>query len=41
MTLAFLSSYLAYRPTVEPEAFDVCPILLTRARRGPLDATAS
>jgi len=30
MTLAFLSSYLAYRPVVAPEAFDVCPVLLTQ-----------
>ena len=30
MTMAFLSSYMAYRPTVEPEAFNVCPILLTQ-----------
>ncbi|MDM0015319.1 alpha/beta fold hydrolase [Variovorax sp. J22P168] len=30
MTLAFLSSYLAYRPVSEPEAFDVCPVLLTQ-----------
>ncbi|MGB7981610.1 MAG: alpha/beta fold hydrolase [Candidatus Nanopelagicales bacterium] len=30
MTMTFLASYLAYRPTVEPEQFDVCPILLTQ-----------
>lgn len=30
MTLAFLSSYLAYRPVIQPEDFDVCPILLTQ-----------
>lgn len=30
MTMTFLSSYLAYRPGVEPEEFDVCPILLTQ-----------
>jgi alpha-beta hydrolase superfamily lysophospholipase len=30
MTLAFLSSYLKYVPVVPPEAFDVCPILLTQ-----------
>ncbi len=30
MTMAFLSSYLAYTPAVEPEDFDVCPILLTQ-----------
>ncbi|MBO0853889.1 MAG: alpha/beta hydrolase [Nocardia sp.] len=26
----FLASYLNYRPAVEPEAFDACPILLTQ-----------
>ncbi len=30
MTMSFLDSYMAYRPAVEPEAFDVCPILLTQ-----------
>lgn len=30
MTIAFLSSYLSYQPAVEPEAFDICPILLTQ-----------
>jgi alpha-beta hydrolase superfamily lysophospholipase len=30
MTLAFLSSYLSYAPVVEPEDFDVCPVLLTQ-----------
>lgn len=29
-TLAFLSSYLAYRPVINPEDFDICPILLTQ-----------
>lgn len=29
-TIAFLDSYLNYQPAVEPEAFDVCPILLTQ-----------
>nr|VFJ51913.1 MAG: Lysophospholipase, alpha-beta hydrolase superfamily [Candidatus Kentron sp. DK] len=29
-SMAFLSSYLRYRPTREPEAFDACPILLTQ-----------
>ncbi|MHA7601271.1 alpha/beta hydrolase [Alicycliphilus sp. T452] len=29
-TLAFLSSYLVYRPVVNPEDFDICPILLTQ-----------
>jgi pimeloyl-ACP methyl ester carboxylesterase len=28
--LKFLSSYAAYKPVMEPEAFDVCPILLTQ-----------
>ncbi len=30
MTMTFLDSYIAYRPAVEPEEFDVCPILLTQ-----------
>ena len=30
MTMAFLDSYVEYRPAVEPEDFDVCPILLTQ-----------
>ncbi len=30
MTMAFLDSYIAYRPAVEPDDFDVCPILLTQ-----------
>lgn len=30
MTLAFLASYLDYRPETAPEDFDVCPILLTQ-----------
>lgn len=30
VTLAFLDSYLNYRPAVPPEDFDVCPILLTQ-----------
>lgn len=29
-TLAFLSSYLAYRPVISPEDFDICPVLLTQ-----------
>jgi len=29
-TVAFLSSYLDYRPVVEPDDFDVCPVLLTQ-----------
>ncbi|KVL16751.1 MULTISPECIES: alpha/beta hydrolase [unclassified Burkholderia] len=30
MTMAFLDSYMSYRPVVEPEDFSVCPILLTQ-----------
>jgi alpha-beta hydrolase superfamily lysophospholipase len=30
MTMTFLDSYIAYRPAIEPEDFDVCPILLTQ-----------
>ena len=30
MTMTFLDSYIAYRPAVAPEEFDVCPILLTQ-----------
>jgi pimeloyl-ACP methyl ester carboxylesterase len=30
MTMAFLDSYMSYRPAVEPEDFAVCPILLTQ-----------
>ncbi|WP_254596703.1 alpha/beta hydrolase [Burkholderia aenigmatica] len=30
MTIAFLDSYMSYRPAVEPEDFAVCPILLTQ-----------
>ena len=30
MTTAFLASYLSHVPVVEPEDFDVCPILLTQ-----------
>jgi alpha-beta hydrolase superfamily lysophospholipase len=29
-TLSFLSSYLGYAPAIEPEAFKVCPVLLTQ-----------
>lgn len=29
-TLRFLASYLRYQPALEPEDFDVCPILLTQ-----------
>lgn len=28
--LKFLASYMSYKPAIEPEAFDVCPILLTQ-----------
>ncbi|RJF89212.1 alpha/beta fold hydrolase [Oleomonas cavernae] len=30
VSLKFLSSYARYRPEIEPEAFDICPILLTQ-----------
>lgn len=30
MSMAFLSSYMRYQPVLEPEDFDVCPILLTQ-----------
>ncbi|GJQ56858.1 MAG: hypothetical protein HKUEN07_34270 [Rhodocyclaceae bacterium] len=30
MTLAFLASYLGYRPPAEPEDFNTCPVLLTQ-----------
>ncbi|MET9327054.1 alpha/beta fold hydrolase [Tsukamurella sp. NPDC003166] len=30
VSLAFLDSYLNYRPTVAPEDFDTCPVLLTQ-----------
>ncbi|MEM5432148.1 alpha/beta hydrolase [Cupriavidus oxalaticus] len=30
VTMSFLSSYTGYQPAVEPEDFDVCPILLTQ-----------
>ena len=30
VTMRFLASYMYYRPAVEPEDFDVCPILLTQ-----------
>lgn len=30
VTMRFLASYTDYSPAVEPEAFDVCPILLTQ-----------
>ena len=30
VSLKFLSSYMSYRPAIEPDRFDVCPILLTQ-----------
>ncbi|WP_432507055.1 alpha/beta hydrolase [Pseudomonas aeruginosa] len=39
-SLRFLSSYLSYAPAIEPEAFKVCPVLLTQPaadRWTPLD----
>lgn len=30
VTMSFLASYAGYQPVVEPEDFDVCPILLTQ-----------
>ncbi|TLU87874.1 MAG: alpha/beta hydrolase [Chlorobium sp.] len=30
VTMKFLSSLTTYKPVVEPEAFDICPILLTQ-----------
>jgi alpha-beta hydrolase superfamily lysophospholipase len=30
VTTRFLASYMNYSPAIEPEAFDVCPILLTQ-----------
>lgn len=30
VSIAFLNSYLGYRPVVAPEDFDVCPVLLTQ-----------
>ncbi|MDF0528660.1 alpha/beta fold hydrolase [Tsukamurella sp. 8F] len=29
-TVAFLHSYMAYQPAIEPEDFDICPVLLTQ-----------
>jgi len=29
-SLRFLSTYMGYAPAIEPEAFDVCPVLLTQ-----------
>lgn len=31
-SMHFLSSYSSYKPAVEPEDFDICPILLTQPR---------
>jgi alpha-beta hydrolase superfamily lysophospholipase len=33
VTIRFLASYMNYSPAIEPEAFDVCPILLTQPAR--------
>jgi alpha-beta hydrolase superfamily lysophospholipase len=33
VTMRFLASYADYPPDIEPEAFDVCPILLTQPAR--------
>lgn len=30
VTIAFLNSWLSYRPRITPEAFSVCPVLLTQ-----------
>jgi alpha-beta hydrolase superfamily lysophospholipase len=30
VTMRFLASYMGYAPAIEPEQFDVCPILLTQ-----------
>lgn len=30
VSLKFLASYMSYKPVIEPEAFEVCPILLTQ-----------
>ena len=32
-TLAFLYSYMTYQPDMEPEHFDVCPVLLTQPEK--------
>ncbi len=32
-TLAFLYSYMTYQPDMEPEQFDVCPVLLTQPEK--------
>lgn len=33
VTMAFLSSYMAYQPEIEPEDFKVCPVLLTQPEK--------
>ncbi len=33
VTMKFLSSLTSYKPMVEPEAFDICPILLTQPEK--------
>lgn len=33
VTMEFVTSYVHYTPAVEPEDFDVCPILLTQPER--------
>jgi alpha-beta hydrolase superfamily lysophospholipase len=33
VTMRFLASYMNYQPVLEPEDFDVCPILLTQPAR--------
>lgn len=33
MSIAFLNSYMNYRPAVEPAEFDACPVLLTQPER--------
>ena len=33
VTMKFLSSLTSYKPLVEPEAFDICPVLLTQPEK--------
>ena len=33
VTMKFLSSLTSYKPMIEPEAFDICPILLTQPEK--------
>ena len=35
VTMKFLATYAGYTPAIEPEAFDVCPILLTQPAQDP------